>query len=141
MTDNIERKCGGCTACCLTHAVFAIGKPPGKWCEQCEPGQGCRVYLARPEGCREFKCEWLKGGLSEEWYPPHCGVVLDFVVSPEPAVGELLQVWEAAAGSIRLADPAIREQITGWRSHFSVCLLFLAGKQVLLLKSSQSKNR
>jgi hypothetical protein len=138
MPNNFERVCGGCTACCLTHAVFAIKKPAGKWCEHCEPGVGCRIYPDRPEGCREgFKCEWLKGEADDSWYPPRSGVVLDLVMSPEPEVGELLQVWEAVPGTLgqSLANPALLDLVKLWRQHFSVCFLFLSGKKLLCLKT------
>lgn len=63
------RSCGGCTACCKTHAVLAIEKPPNVWCRDCTIGKGCAVYQSRPLECREFACAWLRGSGGEAERP------------------------------------------------------------------------
>jgi hypothetical protein len=60
------RTCGGCTACCFTHAVVALEKRIGEWCPHCEVGAGCRIYLSRPEQCAGFSCLWIQGGWGDE---------------------------------------------------------------------------
>jgi hypothetical protein len=64
------RACGRCTLCCKTMAVAELDKPPGEWCSHCERSKGCAIYASRPEGCREFYCEWmLSPKLGREWKP------------------------------------------------------------------------
>ena len=61
-----DRTCDTCTACCFTHAVTAIQKRGSEWCPHCDIGRGCRIYVERPEQCREFSCLWLQGGWGDE---------------------------------------------------------------------------
>jgi hypothetical protein len=72
-----HRTCGGCTACCTTHAVSELGKPPGQRCRHvCQ--QGCAIYDARPEGCYVFQCMWLTGDVADdEARPDKLGLVFD----------------------------------------------------------------
>ena len=51
--------CGSCTMCCKLKAVDEIAKPMGRWCTHCDVGRGCRIYDARPKGCRDYECLWL----------------------------------------------------------------------------------
>jgi hypothetical protein len=60
------RRCGGCTACCFTHAVAALKKRIGEWCPHCEVSVGCHIYLSRPEQCAQFSCLWIQGGWGDE---------------------------------------------------------------------------
>lgn len=54
-----ERPCGGCTMCCkLPAAPAPLNKPAGVWCQHCDKGRGCRIYVERPKGCRDFMCLW-----------------------------------------------------------------------------------
>lgn len=64
------RTCGSCTLCCKTVAVAELAKPAGAWCTHCRPSRGCSIYDARPAGCRDFHCEWLRSEkLGPEWRP------------------------------------------------------------------------
>jgi hypothetical protein len=74
-----ERTCGGCTACCKTHAIREEGfnKPEGEWCTHCEIGKGCGIYQARPTSCQVFKCAWLEGFGTDEHRPDLTQVVPD----------------------------------------------------------------
>jgi len=77
-----ERKCGGCTACCKTHAVNSISKPAGVWCNHCEIAKGCLINTQKPQACRNFKCLWLNGFFSEQERPDKTGVVADISEPP-----------------------------------------------------------
>jgi len=77
-----RRSCGSCTMCCKTMGVADLlpeRKLPGKWCEHCDKGVGCRVYADRPTTCREFECVWLQGGaadvLTDDMRPDKIAVV------------------------------------------------------------------
>jgi hypothetical protein len=54
-----DASCGHCTLCCKLLGVVELSKPKETWCPHCDKGRGCRVYDARPEGCRIFSCLWL----------------------------------------------------------------------------------
>jgi Fe-S-cluster containining protein len=40
---------------------------------------GCRIYDARPQGCRDFDCQWLRGEIpgDESHRPDRLGVIFD----------------------------------------------------------------
>jgi hypothetical protein len=81
------RECGGCTICCKLVGVDEIGKPAGEWCGQCEIGKGCRIYLARPEPCRAFRCLWLQiDNMPDELRPDRSRVVLTTTTDGENVV-------------------------------------------------------
>jgi hypothetical protein len=106
-TDLGRRSCGGCTACCFTHAVAAV-KQGGEWCPHCEVGAGCRIYLGRPEQCRTFSCLWLQGGWGDEDdRPDRLKIVVSDIVVP---VGNrrvrVVQFIETEPGSIDQAHVA-----------------------------------
>ena len=97
-----DRTCDTCTACCFTHAVPAIQKRGSEWCRHCEIGAGCRIYLNRPEQCREFSCLWLQGGWGNELdRPDRLKVVVGGIAVK---VGDrrirLVQFIETEAGAI-----------------------------------------
>ena len=99
------RACGSCTVCCKTHYVFEFNKPPGEWCTHCMPGRGCKIYTTNlPEGCRQFKCEWLKGSGTNNERPDHTGVVLDYFhdkFMTDPSVGQVMTMWEVVEGTLQ----------------------------------------
>jgi len=102
------RLCGGCTACCKTHEIRALAKPPGHWCPHCRPGEGCVIYAERPEECRTFACLWLRGFGPDRIRPDRTRVVLGTVtltVRDRPL--ELVTMNELTPGS--LAKPAGQE--------------------------------
>ncbi|MDX9893667.1 MAG: hypothetical protein RB292_04645 [Patescibacteria group bacterium] len=126
------RNCGNCTACCLTHAVAEVKKPLAQWCRHCNIGKGCRIYSSRPNDCKLFRCEWLKGFGSECFRPDRTGVVLDFVSGTK--VGQLLQVWEAREGCLATIEiwELTRELL---HAGAFVCHLYLRGKKLLFVPS------
>jgi uncharacterized protein len=72
-----KRECGACTACCKTHAVVEIRKPPNEWCPHCAIGIGCKIYVERPQTCCEFQCAWLTDlRMPDELRPDKTRVVL-----------------------------------------------------------------
>src|SRR3954464_11587648 len=75
-----ERTCGACTACCRVLGVVELGKPEGVPCRHIAPAGGCRIYARRPESCRVWSCAWRLGGLSEDWSPLACGMVVERVL-------------------------------------------------------------
>lgn len=47
-----------------------LDKPADAWCRHCLEGQGCAVYAARPQLCRDFLCLWMTDpGVPEAWQP------------------------------------------------------------------------
>jgi len=57
---DTPRKCGGCTACCYTTAVFSIQKDEFAACRHCTSG-GCGIYKTKPQDCSDHSCMWLEG--------------------------------------------------------------------------------
>lgn len=103
-----RRSCDACTACCFTHAVAGV-KEGGEWCRHCDVGAGCRIYLDRPEPCRQFSCLWLQGGWGDENDRPDRlkVVVSDIAVPLGSRRIRLVQFIETEAGAIeqrRVAD-------------------------------------
>ena len=75
------RECGECTLCCKVVGVEDLKKPAGRWCTHCTASNGCAIYEARPQECRDFVCAWLQSdALDEQWKPSRC----KFVVFAEP---------------------------------------------------------
>ena len=71
------RACGSCTLCCKTIGVAELDKPAGTWCPHCQRSKGCAIYQTRPEGCRDFYCEWMMSEkLGPEWRPDRARFVL-----------------------------------------------------------------
>jgi hypothetical protein len=64
------RPCGDCRLCCKLVGIDELQKPPGRWCEHCNPkdGPGCRIYENRPRECATFKCAYTEGLVE---IPPH----------------------------------------------------------------------
>ncbi|KKS65766.1 MAG: hypothetical protein UV34_C0009G0037 [Parcubacteria group bacterium GW2011_GWB1_42_6] len=127
MNIALQRVCGGCTACCKTHAVYEIEKPVGKWCPHCEPSRECRIYADRPKGCRGFRCEWLKGFGEEDDRPDKSGLVLDYI-SFRPLIPRLFQIWESRGGALR--EAGVKELIDlSLRNCIPVVLFYSSGKR------------
>jgi hypothetical protein len=82
---DFERPCGDetgrCSACCKLPAAppspqIPGGKQPWQWCQNCDKGQGCRIYETRPQGCRDFMCLWkVMPTFPEELRPDKCKVL------------------------------------------------------------------
>jgi hypothetical protein len=96
------RTCGGCTACCFTHAVAALEKRLGEWCPHCDVGAGCRIYPSRPEQCAQFSCLWIQGGWGDEHdRPDRLKVVVGGIaVNVGERSIQVVQFIETEAGAI-----------------------------------------
>jgi hypothetical protein len=94
-----RRSCDGCTACCTVLAVDELRKPMRWACDQLACN-GCRIYDARPKGCRDFDCLWLRGEIrgNESSRPDRLGVIFDCF--RDAATDELrfvaFEVWTGA---------------------------------------------
>ena len=74
------RQCGACTVCCklLPVNVSGLQKTANVLCQHCDEGQGCRIYLSRPDVCRSFYCEWrLNPELPATWRPEKSGIFIE----------------------------------------------------------------
>jgi hypothetical protein len=98
MNSSPSRVCGGCTACCKTHGIRELNKPPGTWCRHCRIGEKCSIYNSRPKSCREYACSWLQGIGTEETRPDKIGFVGEFGFF-DP-FGRTLIIFEAEDGAL-----------------------------------------
>ncbi len=136
-----KRVCGDCGACCKTHAVAFEGadtKPAGKWCQHWNRATHCGIYAHRPDGCRHFECEWLKGMGEDKHRPDRTKVVLDYITRADAPLGGILQMWELSEGSLR--SPYAREatKIT-LDSGILVSHIHLSGRRRLFLTATKNK--
>lgn len=127
---TLGRSCGGCTACCKTHAVPVIDKPAGSWCTACIKGKGCGIYEYRPQPCQTYKCAWLEGVGSDEERPDRSKIIVDY---EEFALSgfKTFRVWELQPGC--LASPyGVRVCQHYLARGFSVLTVSLSGGRVFL---------
>ena len=96
-TDNTDRQCGTCTACCTWLGIDAPGlhKRAGVRCKHLSTNRRercCNIYNKRPFGCVKFRCGWLQGVFDGDLRPDRSGILVSFymredlgdsVVSPE----------------------------------------------------------
>ncbi len=124
-----NRSCGGCTACCKTHAVREVKKDVGQWCRHCDRGIGCRVYTERPPGCVDFKCQYLQGVGEPNERPDKVGFVLD--CQEFGNLGAVTIIYEYKAGAFK-SSPIVRSWIASHAEHRSPLLMIpLDGTPVL----------
>ena len=64
------RECGACSLCCKLAAIPELNKPANTWCQNCNPGRGCSIYLDRPTTCADFACDWLTDPYVPEYWRP-----------------------------------------------------------------------
>lgn len=97
-----SRRCGNCTACCTTHEVYELSKPRGVACAHCIPDKGCLIYPGRPQGCRKFDCQWLKGFGRDKDRPNRSGVVVDFYkLGDPPKEISICAMYEVFPGALK----------------------------------------
>ncbi len=78
------RACGTCTMCCKIPRIDVLQKPAGKWCVNCAPGKGCKIYETRPIICRRFLCVWMQNpNIGPEWKPEKSKMYLSYELSGE----------------------------------------------------------
>lgn len=76
-TSDATRQCGSCTLCCRLLAIEVLQKPASTSCRHCREDQGCGIYAARPDTCRDYLCGWLLNpGLPDHWRPEASGMIL-----------------------------------------------------------------
>lgn len=77
MTDIPGKACGACSMCCQVLDIEELQKPAGLTCPECISGGGCRVYMDRPDVCRDYECLW-KGdrNLGQQMRPDRIGTIL-----------------------------------------------------------------
>ncbi len=72
----MRRECSSCTLCCKVLGVIAaedethpiLPKAAGKWCSECTPGSGCRIYETRPVNCKDWDCGWIVNNGYAIWF-------------------------------------------------------------------------
>lgn len=123
-----ERQCGGCTACCKTHPILELNNPARVWCPECNIAKGCKIYDSRPQGCRDFTCQWLMGGGEESERPDKVKVVVDYL--DLPMFGETTMVHEVTEGALQnlFAQRVLKRRI-GMKK--PVCFLPIIGNNTL----------
>jgi hypothetical protein len=101
MTDDqrARRECGPCTACCTILGVAELHKPVYVTCQHvCE--QGCSIYNARPQTCRDWSCDWKNGFVpGEDRRPDKLGIIFD--LRCESGRDPILCMWEVVEGAAR----------------------------------------
>lgn len=86
---------------------------------------GCGIYADRPESCRTFRCQWLRGMLEvdgtvdTDLRPDACGVVFDY--QPGTAFGEVFTAWEIEPGASTRGHA--RSIVEGLRERFLVIVM------------------
>ena len=71
------RECGDCNMCCKLPEIPSVNKKSYAWCNNCDVGNGCKVYESRPQKCKEFVCLYVCG--LTDLKPNKCG----FFMFPE----------------------------------------------------------
>jgi hypothetical protein len=72
-----ERTCDGCAECCRVFSIPGL-KEAGYPCPRLTVHpvwERCSEYADRPEVCRDFKCEWLRGYGHDRDKPSMTGLV------------------------------------------------------------------
>ena len=119
-----SRVCGPCSACCQAIAVHELEKTAWQTCAHLR-STGCGIYARRPESCRSFACQWLRGVLEVDGTvdpslrPDACGVIFDY--QPGTAFGDIYTAWEVEPGA-STRDPA-RDLIEGLAERFTVMIV------------------
>lgn len=70
-----KRECGECTLCCTVTMVPELKKPVNTLCDKCD--NGCTIYDERPDSCKKFKCQWLRGDLNFDMRPDKIHTVIE----------------------------------------------------------------
>ena len=71
------KSCGPCTMCCRALDIDEFDKPAGAFCAACIATGGCKIYLNRPQVCRDYECLWLtERSLGPKLRPDLTGTIL-----------------------------------------------------------------
>ncbi len=76
----MKRTCGGCSECCRVFDIPELEKEARCRCpkltyDEVTFGHRCSIYPDRPDVCRDFECEWLRGYGDDKDKPSTTGVV------------------------------------------------------------------
>lgn len=133
------RQCGGCTACCKTHAVPAVRKIEFEWCPHCETGAGCRIYESRPLECRAFACLWTAGEGTESERPDKSRCVLDIDVLE--GLGMTLTIHELRPGAYEKSALAQHWTRRMFGASLAVWIRRARAQDTLMLPPRLAKNK
>jgi hypothetical protein len=74
----MAQECGGCNVCCDVLEIKDVNSKANEMCQHCDIGVGCKIYEARPEPCKDFKCLWLQmERVHMDLRPDNCGVMFE----------------------------------------------------------------
>lgn len=96
----MNRRCGGCTACCEALEVQELEKPERSRCPN-QKRMGCAIYADRPESCRNYGCLWIAGVGPKSDRPDKIGFVVSPFGTDEEPVVMLHEVRAGAADTPR----------------------------------------
>ena len=116
----VGRTCGPCTMCCKVLKIDWLEPPKaaGQWCGYCKPGQGCKIWENRPDGCAAYHCHWRRDPrLGDEWRPDKAGFLINleaahlpYSVSVDPGRSDSWRKEPYYSGLKRAALSAIAHQ-------------------------------
>ena len=76
-----------------------MDSPAGKYCKECEPDKGCKIYNHAPKRCLEFNCAYSQmERVSTDLRPDNCDVIFEkitedvFIGTMDPDVKRLKPV-------------------------------------------------
>jgi hypothetical protein len=71
------KACAECSLCCQVLEIEETAKPAGELCEHCNHGQGCGIYMDRPQVCHDYECLWKNDrALGPQLRPDRVGTIL-----------------------------------------------------------------
>lgn len=97
------RRCGPCTQCCTTMAVGELRKAQHDACTHCSAA-GCGIYEQRPGSCRDFRCMWLDGNITDESMRPDLCKVVWVFKRLDVAKAFVWHAFEAEAGALDTSE-------------------------------------
>ncbi len=93
-----KRNCGACGICCTVVGVPQLKKSHYERCIH-QIVNKCSVYKNRPDGCRNFACQWLLGAMETEDRPDRIKIVFDITDGGD--IGKIPVAIETENGSSR----------------------------------------
>ncbi len=130
------RKCGTCSACCTTHGVTELEKPPATPCEKlCE--KGCSIYGQHPQSCQDFKCLWLQGAFEGWQRPDRLGIVFDCTESNNDVISMVARECRKGA----FWEPAGREVLNAYATRVPIVMFKVDGSRDRIIGPSHLINK
>ena len=112
------RKCGICSECCNVLAVDELQKKTFSTCSH-SCAFGCNIYSQRPGSCRDYRCLWLDGHLTDEDHPDKLGVI--FTTTYHPEWGTVIMIVECKSRAI--SQPQVKKAIDQISDHMPLVLM------------------